>query len=100
VAFSSWQQGAICPMMAYPKGSGSAAERGCMTAVFDTVRRLVERLGPAPICDACVAERLALPADDALHAVLGELAVERGFDRERGPCSLCDTQGSVIRKQG
>ena len=71
-----------------------------MTDMFVSVRRLVERLAPAPVCDACVAERLALPVNDALHAVLGELAVERGFDRERAPCALCERAGPVILKQG
>lgn len=71
-----------------------------MTDMLMSVRRLVERLAPAPICDACVAERLTLPVNDELHAVLGELAVERGFDRERAPCSLCERAGPVTRKQG
>lgn len=71
-----------------------------MTVMLDTIRRLVERLSPAPICGACIARHLDLAVDDSLHADLGELAVERGFDRERGPCSLCDEHGPVILKQG
>ncbi len=71
-----------------------------MSAIFLTVRRLIERLAPAPVCASCIADRLSLPLTDDLRATLGELAVERGFDRERDHCSLCDKEGTVIRRQG
>jgi hypothetical protein len=71
-----------------------------MSAMFETVRQLVERLAPAPVCDSCVAERLTLDLTDDLRANLGQLAVERGFDRERDHCGLCDQQRAVIRKRG
>lgn len=64
-----------------------------------SVRRLVERLAPAPICDACIAGRLEIDLTDDLRATLGELAVERGFDRGRDHCSLCDQPGAVLRQR-
>ncbi|WP_206243636.1 hypothetical protein [Novosphingobium terrae] len=70
-----------------------------MKVMLESIRRLVERLSPAPICEPCIGRRLDLPIDDALHAALGELAVERGFDRESGSCSLCEEHGRVIVRQ-
>lgn len=70
-----------------------------MTVKFDTIRRLVERLAPAPICDTCIAGRLGMASSDEFRASLGELSVERGFSRERDQCSLCDEDGPVIRRQ-
>jgi hypothetical protein len=69
-----------------------------MPTHFMTVQRLVERLAPAAICTPCVSEQLGIPVDDALRAILGELAVERGFDRERACCGLCNEFGLVLRK--
>lgn len=70
-----------------------------MSAMFETIRRLVERLSPAPICETCVALHLTLPMDDSLRADLGELAVERGFERSRAPCGLCEQDQIVLRKR-
>ena len=69
-----------------------------MSDMFVSVRRLVERLAPAPVCDDCIADRLDLRLSDDLRATLGELAVERGFDRERDQCGLCDQPRIVLRK--
>ncbi|MBB6125402.1 hypothetical protein [Sphingobium subterraneum] len=66
--------------------------------ILVNIRRLVERLKPAPICDACVAERLEIGVSDTLRAGIGELAGERDYQRERSRCSLCDTEGMAIRK--
>jgi hypothetical protein len=70
-----------------------------MSAMFDTIRRLVERLAPAPICEACIAQRLDMELNEALHASLAALVVERGFESERDHCVLCDQQRPVIRRR-
>lgn len=71
-----------------------------MSVMLPSIRRLVERLAPAPVCDDCIADRLELALTIDLRAALGELAVERGFDRDRDHCSLCDQERPVLRGHG
>ncbi|WP_157098855.1 hypothetical protein [Novosphingobium rosa] len=70
-----------------------------MATMLETIRWLVERLSPSPVCAACVGRHLNLPIDDALHADLGELTVERDFASQRDACGLCGGHGPVILKQ-
>ena len=69
-----------------------------MTAILEAVRRFVERLAPTPVCDDCLAERIDQSGADGVRTAIGELAVERGFDRMRDACGLCGTSRMVIRK--
>ncbi len=101
-AISAWQRGRNKGIFGSNTTSVHHAqdkEAGTMS-MFISVRRLVERLAPEPVCDVCVADRLSLQLTDDLRATLGELAVERGFDRERDRCSLCGEERPVIRRRG
>lgn len=69
-----------------------------MTDIVRKVKRLVERLVPAPICAACLAARLEGPSEQEVSLALNELAVEKGFSREPDDCSLCGKHGPVIHK--
>jgi len=60
------------------------------------IERLVTRLSPAPVCDTCIAERLALAPDMDVHRATGELVGAHGFERRKDACSLCGTITSVI----
>ena len=60
------------------------------------IERLVTRLSPAPVCDICIAERLALTPDVDVHQATGELVGAHGFERRKDACSLCGTITSVI----
>jgi hypothetical protein len=71
-----------------------------MMEMFMSVRRLVERLAPAPVCENCIADRLSLALTDDLRAALGALTAERGFGRQRDHCSLCDEERAVISRAG
>jgi len=66
--------------------------------ILDQIRRLVERLAPAPICDACIADRLNIALSDDLRARIGELAGDHGFHRARDTYALCDASGPVLYK--
>ncbi|MBV1687701.1 hypothetical protein KRR38_08440 [Novosphingobium sp. G106] len=69
-----------------------------MTAILETVRRWIERLAPAPVCDDCLAERIDMARPEDVRPAVGELAATRDFSRERGTCGLCGEHRAVIRK--
>ncbi|MCW1429348.1 hypothetical protein [Novosphingobium sp. JCM 18896] len=46
---------------------------------FDSVRRLIERLASAPVCDVCIAERLDLAPGEPVELHTHELAGIDGF---------------------
>ena len=60
------------------------------------IERLVTRLSPAPVCDVCIADRLALAPDVDVHQATGELVGAHGFERRKDVCSLCGMVTSVI----
>jgi len=64
--------------------------------VLDQVRRLVDRLSPEPICDACIGERLGLAAREEGARAASELAGADGFERRRAACALCSETRPVI----
>lgn len=68
-----------------------------MTKVLEQVRRLIERLTPEPVCDTCIAERIALTEADAAERSTRELAGQGGFERRIEPCTLCGETRTVIR---
>lgn len=67
--------------------------------VFDQVRALIERLSPEPVCDDCISDRLGLPAGEHVHHKTTELSAMPGFERQKGPCSLCTAEKPVIRRK-
>ena len=68
-----------------------------MPTTLDTVRNLIMRLSPAPICDDCVADRLNLGARQHANHKTRELAGASGFERRRDICSLCFGEKLVTR---
>jgi hypothetical protein len=66
--------------------------------VVDDVRKLIERLSPAPVCDDCVADRLGLAVRQHANHKTRELAGQNGFERRKDICSLCYGEKVVIRK--
>ncbi|MGN6620566.1 MAG: hypothetical protein ACTHKR_05835 [Sphingomonas sp.] len=64
--------------------------------VVDQVRRLVDRLSPEPICDACIGERLGLSAREDAARAASELAGSDGFERRKAACALCGKTRPVI----
>lgn len=70
-----------------------------MTAILNQIRRLVERLAPAPACGACLAERLDDVGEADAGIALNELTIERGFELNAGDCGLCGERRLVIRKR-
>jgi len=66
--------------------------------VLDQVRGLIERLAPEPVCDDCIAERLALSVRQHANHKTRELAGQGGFERRKDVCSLCGETKMVIRR--
>lgn len=66
-------------------------------AVLDDVRKLIERLAPAPICDNCIATTLNLSGPQHANRKSRELAGTGGFERMIGLCSICAGEKLVIR---
>lgn len=83
----------------------SAAEPLCFaamgdeSAILDSVRRLVERLAPRPICDDCIVERIDDAQPDAIGLASHELAASRDFERDHGDCALCGEHKPTIAKR-
>ncbi len=69
-----------------------------MTAEIAKVRALIERLGPQPVCDECIAERLDLAVLEPAELRTLELAGADGFERRLDACALCGTTKKVTRK--
>jgi len=67
--------------------------------VFDQVEALVKRLAPEPVCDDCISERLGLSASEHVQHKTSELSGMSGFERQKGPCSLCTDDKMVIRRK-
>ncbi|HSX57039.1 MAG TPA: hypothetical protein VLG14_17160 [Sphingomonas sp.] len=68
-----------------------------MTVIAARVRALIERLASEPVCDDCIAERLALTEPEQAGHTTRELAGSDGFVRAIGPCALCGAAKTVIR---
>lgn len=65
--------------------------------ILNDVERLVMRLAPEPVCDDCIAERLALSVRQDATKKTHQLAGSNGFVRGKDACSLCGTTKLVIR---
>jgi len=66
--------------------------------IEDAVRRLIERLSPEPVCDACIAGKLDCDAHQEIAAATAELAGARGFERAMSACALCGETKKATRK--
>jgi len=69
-----------------------------LVLMVDRVHAFITRLSPAPVCDACVAERLALGTTQAANIKIREVVGMGGFERRRDICSLCFDERLVTRK--
>ena len=67
-------------------------------AVLDDVRTFVARLSPQAVCDDCISEKLGLSVRQHANHKTKELAGSGGFERRKGPCSLCGSDKLVISK--
>jgi len=67
-------------------------------AMPDRVTAFISRLSPAPVCDACIAERLELGSPQIANQKVREVAGSEGFERRRDICSLCFDERLVTRK--
>lgn len=67
--------------------------------ILQDVEKLVVRLAPEPVCDACLTDTLGLSVlHHADHAVR-ELAGSNGFELGKDECSLCGETRMVIRRR-
>lgn len=76
----------------------SGATGGLMSAVLERVRKLIERLSPAAVCDDCITDRLGLSVRQHANHKTRELAGAHGFERKLAACALCGTTKKVICK--
>jgi len=66
-------------------------------SALNQIRRLIERLSPEPICDACIAVRLKLKDDEPVEQHAHEFVGTQGFERRIDACSLCGEVRKVTR---
>jgi hypothetical protein len=66
--------------------------------VLDDVAAFIGRLSPDAVCDDCIAERLKLTVRQHANHKTRELAGSGGYERRKGPCSLCRGEKLVIRR--
>lgn len=71
---------------------------GDESTTLDSVRRLVERLAPTPVCDDCIADRIDDASLEEVRRSTHELAVDRGFMRDNDACGLCGERRMVIAR--
>lgn len=64
----------------------------------DTIRKLIERLAPAPVCDDCIADRLSLADRQEASIAANELAAASQFERRRDICTLCGIEKLTTRR--
>jgi hypothetical protein len=66
--------------------------------ILEQVAAFVGRLSPQAVCDDCIAERLGLSVRQHANHKTRELAGSGGYERGKGPCSLCGADKLVIRR--
>lgn len=64
----------------------------------DTIRKLIERLAPDPVCDDCIVDRLSLADRQDASIAANELAATSRFERRRDTCTLCGTEKLTTRR--
>lgn len=75
-----------------------AASICSLAPMSDPVAALISRLSPAPVCDACIAERLNLGKSQIANLKVRRVAGADGFERRRDICSLCFAERLVTRR--
>jgi len=69
-------------------------------SISGRVEALVRRMDGAPLCDECITDRLDLSSLAQAAIVTGTAGGTNGFERLKGPCSLCGEARIVIRHKG
>lgn len=64
----------------------------------DRIKGLVGVLAPEAICDGCIAERLGLSSPHQASHRARELAGEKGYERSKSRCAICDETKTVTRR--
>ncbi len=67
------------------------------TTIANEIRRLIERLGGTPICDACITERLHLSVPAQANVVTRALGGGDDFERGKIACGACGKPRTAIR---
>jgi len=70
-----------------------------MATVLESVRALIERLSPEPVCDDCIVQKLDLTVRQHANHKTRELAGMPGFERRKDICSICCGEKVVIRRK-
>jgi hypothetical protein len=65
---------------------------------LDKVRRHIARLGPAAICDDCLAQAIGLSTRNDARKLARELLGTNGFERSNGKCCMCNAAKATTRK--
>lgn len=65
--------------------------------IREKVMAFVTRLSPEPVCDNCVAEKLAFTRQQVASRA-SELAGQSGFERRIDQCTLCGAPKKVTRR--
>lgn len=71
---------------------------GGTATVLERVRGLIERLAPEPVCDDCIAEKLAVTQASQVNLAAHELAGAKGIERRGDICALCGNLGIATRQ--
>lgn len=69
-----------------------------LMSVLESVRALIVRLAPQPICDDCVAKTLGLSVRQHANQKTRQLAGSDGFERRLDLCSMCSGEKLVTRR--
>lgn len=64
--------------------------------VAHAVNELITKQHGKPICDRCICEALSLTAHAHAAQITGALGTTSDFTRERGVCSMCKNERTVI----
>lgn len=64
------------------------------------VEALIRRMDGAPLCDACITDRLDLSSVAQASVATSAAGGTAGFERMKVPCSLCGETRPVIRHKG
>ncbi len=66
--------------------------------MFEKVKKMIARLSPNGICDACLCTSLKLAKKAEAARFARELIGAGGFERRKEKCCMCSSVTSVTRK--
>ncbi len=65
--------------------------------VAERVNEFIMGHKPKPVCDNCIVNALSLTAHAHSAQITAALGTTSDFSREKGECSLCKNERTVIR---